>query len=31
MLTRRELLQLAAVSPAMAAAGSPASLSVFDY
>ena len=31
MLTRRELLQLAAVSPAMAAAGSAASLSVFDY
>ena len=31
MLTRRELLQLAAVSPALAAAGSPALLSVFDY
>jgi hypothetical protein len=31
MLTRRELLQLAAVSPAIAAAGGPASLSVFDY
>jgi uncharacterized protein len=31
MLTRRELLQLAAVSPAMAAAGSPEPLSVFDY
>jgi DUF1680 family protein len=31
MLTRRELLHLAAVSPAMAAAGSPASLSLFDY
>jgi hypothetical protein len=31
MLTRRELLQLAAVSPALAASGSPAALSVFDY
>lgn len=31
MLTRRDLLQLAALSPAMAAAGSPASLTVFDY
>jgi DUF1680 family protein len=31
MLTRRELLQLAAVSPAMAGPGSPAPLSVFDY
>ena len=31
MLTRRELLQLAAVSPVIAATGSPASLSVFDY
>ena len=32
MLTRRELLQLAAVSPAIAAgASSPAPLSVFDY
>lgn len=31
MLTRREMLQLAAVSPAMMAAGSPASLTVFDY
>jgi len=31
MLTRRELLHLAAVSPAMAAAGGPAALSVFDY
>jgi hypothetical protein len=31
MLTRRELLQLAAVSPALAAAGGPAALSVFDY
>jgi DUF1680 family protein len=31
MLTRRELLQLAAVSPAVAAAGNPAALSVFDY
>jgi uncharacterized protein len=31
MLTRRELLQLAAVSPAMAAGGGPAALSQFDY
>jgi hypothetical protein len=31
MLTRRELLQLAAVSPAMAAAGGSAPLSIFDY
>jgi len=31
MLTRRELLQLAAGSPAIAAAGSSASLSPFDY
>jgi uncharacterized protein len=31
MLTRRELLQLAAVSPAMAAASGPAALSTFDY
>jgi uncharacterized protein len=31
MLTRRDLLQLAALSPAMAAAGSPASLTIFDY
>src|SRR5450755_1086498 len=30
MLTRRELLQLTAVSPALGA-GSPASLSLFDY
>jgi DUF1680 family protein len=31
MLTRRELLELAALSPAMAATGGPASLSLFDY
>jgi len=31
MLTRRELLQLAALSPAMAAAGDSAPLSIFDY
>jgi len=31
MLTRRELLQLAAVSPAMAAVSGPGALSVFDY
>ena len=31
MLTRRELLQLAAVSPAVAASGGAASLSAFDY
>jgi len=31
MLTRRKLLQLAAVSPAIAAAGGDASLSTFDY
>src|SRR5580700_5912465 len=31
MLTRRELLQLAAVSPAIAAAGENVSLSTFDY
>src|SRR5580698_4534781 len=31
MLTRRKLLQLAAASPALSAAGSPALLSVFDY
>jgi len=31
MLTRRQLLQLAAVSPAFAGAGGPAPLSVFDY
>ena len=31
MLTRREMLQLAAVSPAAAAAGGSAALSVFDY
>src|SRR5580698_2535948 len=31
MLTRRELLQLAALTPAVAATGSSAPLSVFDY
>ncbi|HUD99714.1 MAG TPA: beta-L-arabinofuranosidase domain-containing protein [Bryobacteraceae bacterium] len=31
MLTRRTLLQLAAVSPALASAANPAPLSVFDY
>jgi uncharacterized protein len=31
MLTRRELLQLAALSPAIAAAGTSAPISIFDY